>query len=69
MFMVTKPSPAFGHHSPKHQPRDDELRRDRIAAMVVLVIAFVVMALVIWLASLGGGTGELDSFHYWSLPY
>jgi len=41
----------------------DQLRRDRIRAIAVLVVFAVLMALLMWLASLGNGT--VEPIDYW----
>lgn len=51
---------------PAQQPQNDQLRRDRRTAVIVVAVMVALMALVIWLASLGGGV-EYDSIDYWHM--
>ena len=52
----------------KEPPNKDQLRRDRITGIVVLVILAAVMALMIWLASLGNGTSESIYYEWPMMP-
>ena len=52
-------------HSPPPARSDQQLKRDRRTAMVVLAIMLALMALVIWLASLGEGV-PVDT-DYWPM--
>ena len=50
---------------PEKKPnRDSRLSRDRITGMIVLIIMLVLMGLMIWLASGGEGTQNLDYYNY-----
>lgn len=67
--MATAPQTFRGTGSPGpgRNPQDkQQLRRDRIVAAVVLVLFAVLMGLMIWLASLGGG--EAIDYEYWMMP-
>lgn len=44
---------------------DDKLRHDRHVAIIVLAVMAALMALIIWLASLGGG--PVEPIEYWEL--
>ena len=66
MATVTKPSVPQFDKQPQDRPRDpDQLRRDRIVGLLTLFIIVALMALMIWLASLGGG-GAIE--HYPIMP-
>jgi hypothetical protein len=45
---------------------DKQLRRDRWTAIIVVAVMAALMALVIWLASLGGGV-EYEGMDYWHM--
>lgn len=49
-------------------PRSDkkQLQRDRWTAFVVLSIVVAMMALLVWLASLGGGVAN-EGIDYWHM--
>ena len=50
---------------PEKKPnRDSQLSRDRITGMIVLIIMLVLMGVMIWLASMGEGTQNLDYYNY-----
>jgi len=70
MATVTKPSVPVTNHDPNRDLQDaKQLHHDRIVGVVMLVVLFLVFALMIWLASLGNGGGEIESFDYWSVPF
>jgi len=70
MATVGKPSPSVGSHGPKQDRQEErQLHHDRIVGVVMIVVLFLVFALMIWLASLGNGGGEIESFDYWSVPF
>ncbi|HJN10573.1 MAG TPA: hypothetical protein QF564_17935 [Pirellulaceae bacterium] len=52
---------------PAKQPLDDkQLRRDRWTAIAVVTVVIALMALIVWLASLGGGV-EYEGIDYWHM--
>lgn len=52
---------------PASRPQDDEqLRRDRWTAVIVVAVMIALTGLVIWLASLGGGV-EYEGIDYWHM--
>ncbi len=55
MVAPLKLSKCSGRQTPVTTP-DDQVGRDRITAVVVLVAFMILMALMFWLASLGNGT-------------
>lgn len=58
-----------GHQlpSPAKRPESDEqLRRDRWTLALVIAVMVALMALIIWLASLGGGTVP-NGVDYWPM--
>ncbi len=57
MATATKTPSKLGRKVAEKTPAD-QLRKDRITAVVVLVLFAALMALMIWLASLGGGSTE-----------
>lgn len=60
--MATAPKPYDSTETGEKRSRD-ELRRDRITAVVTLIIFALLMALLIWLASFGNGTiQDVDYF-------
>lgn len=70
MSTISNPSGPVGNHDPKHgSEADNQLRRDRIVGIVMLVIMMMVFGFILWLASLGNGGGEIDSLDYWSIPF
>ena len=65
MATVTTPSRTTQPKRPTTKPVDrDQLRRDRIVAIVTFIIVAVVMALMIWLASMSGSV-NVDHFDYY----
>ena len=50
---------------PSHD--DQQLRRDRITTIVMLIVMMVIFALIMWLASFGNGSAE--SIDYWTVPF
>jgi hypothetical protein len=66
MFLATKSAPIHGvrREAPRESLRDEnQLRRDRIAMIVILTIVAAAMALALWLASMGtlpDGNGIYD---------
>ena len=57
MSAAPKLTPS-GNHS-------DQLKHDRITATIVFVVFAALMALMLWLASLNGGSGE--PIDYWPM--
>ena len=55
-----------GAKPPSRTP-DDQLRRDRIAAAVVLTVLIVMMAVLIWLASIGGHDVPDNLYDFWPM--
>ncbi len=67
MFGVMQHHPRPMVPLPSGKPHDDkQLRRDRWTAILVVAVMAALMALVIWLASLGGGV-EYDGIDYWHM--
>lgn len=57
----------FSNRVPEPQS-DDDLRRDRMTALVVFIIMLAVVALVVWLGSFnGGGGGAGNGMEYWHM--
>ena len=53
--------------SPNTRSSDDaQLRRDRRTAFIVVVVMAALMALLVWLASFGGGV-PYDGIDYWQM--
>ncbi len=52
---------------PQDARGEQQLRRDRITAVVMLIVMALMFALTIWLASLGNG--NVESYDYWSIPF
>jgi hypothetical protein len=49
------------------RPRtDEEIRRDRRTAIIVVAVMLAVMALLVWLASLGGDA-PFQEIDYWPM--
>jgi hypothetical protein len=52
---------------PAKQPLDDkQLRRDRWTAIAVVMVTIALMALIVWLASVSGGTVH-EGIDYWPM--
>jgi hypothetical protein len=57
--MVGVPTPSALHSRTGNERFDDQqLRKDRITAIVVLLVFAALMVLTIWLASLGNGAAD-----------
>ena len=52
---------------PRKQPSGDQLRRDRWTAVIVVAVMAVLIGLIIWLASLGGGGAPYDGMDYFQM--
>ena len=59
-------SPRHTATDGKHEPDKQQLRHDRMVGIAVLAIIAALMALMMWLASLGGGT-PADVHDYWPM--
>jgi hypothetical protein len=67
MSIATKKHVDPGLFPPAKQSRDDkQLRSDRWTAVVVVAVMLALMAVIIWLASMTGGTVP-DGFEYWDM--
>ena len=69
--MATVPVKSRSHrHTWSNQTtrRDEQLLRDRVTAVLVVTGLVALMALVIWLASLGGPVPSAPYFDYWMMP-
>jgi len=58
MATVMKSPVRFGRTTPVRTPTD-RLHKDRITAVVVLALFATLLALMIWLTSLGGGSTDI----------
>lgn len=59
---------ATGSKTPLKGTHDNaQLRRERWTGVVVLLLFAALMALLIWLASIGGGGGDMD-YDWWMMP-
>ncbi len=65
MATVQKNPTHLEHKPTKPRQEDDPLRRDRYTAIVVMVFMMALMALMMWLASLGGG--PVEPTDYWPM--
>ena len=63
--MATAPNMPTGMKAPGTGP-SRQLRRDRIAAVVVVAILVAMMGLLIWLASLGTGAPD-NIYDFWPM--
>ncbi len=62
MATATKP-PA----TPQDTRDEQQLRHDRITAIVMLAVMALLFALIMWLASMGNG--NVESYDHWSIPF
>ena len=54
---------------PAKQPRDDkQLRYDHLTVLIAVTVVFTVMALVIWVASLGGSVASAGVDYWHMIP-
>ena len=68
MSTVPKMAPEMGSHQPKTKSdAKDQLFRDRVKGVAVLVVFFVLIALAMWMASLSP-TPEGIEYDYWMMP-
>ena len=65
MATALKTPTAPVKRAPEKKGKDQQLRSDRITAAIVIVLFVLVMALIIWLASLNPGTPE--AIDYWPM--
>lgn len=68
MATVSKTRPSKETKPPRRRPDPDQLRRDRIVAIAMFILIALFMALVVWLASLGGGTVESPDYYFPLMP-
>jgi len=65
-------SPRWGDGKMRGDDRSpSELRRDRIVLSAIVAILVALMALVVWLSSIGvlpSGVGGEGAFDYWMMP-
>ncbi len=69
MSTATKPSGHVGNLEPHKPDADKQLRHDRIFAIAMLILMFLIMAFVIWLATITNGGVEIDPYEYWTIPF
>ena len=68
MATVPKTSQQPRKAPPEKRPdRKDQLRRDRMLAIVILIIFAALMGMMIWLASFGD-VSEGVNYDYWMMP-
>lgn len=68
MFAATKQNMGSGTGPPVRGTQDDaRLRHDRVVGAVALVVFLALMALVVWLATLGVQPNSVN-YDYWLVP-
>ena len=53
---------------PKRDPATEQLRRDRITALIIVAVVALFFAVIAILSVLNGGTGGVDTFDPWIMP-
>ena len=53
---------------PKRDPATEQLRRDRITALIIVGIMALFFAVIAILSALNGGTGAVETFDPWIMP-
>ena len=66
MSTVMKSSAGPMLRSPMGPLDKKQLRRDRWTAVAVVAVVIVMMALIVWLASMGGGVAY-EAIEYWPM--
>ncbi len=68
MSTAPKMGPAMGSNQPKGGPdAKDQLFRDRVKGVAVLVAFFLLIGLAMWLASMAPAPEGID-YDYWMMP-
>ena len=65
--MFTSPK-SFSDGSSKELLDKKQLRRDRIEAIIVLIVTLALFALAFWAASFGNGAGESINEYWHMMP-
>lgn len=67
LTVMRSPLGATASPPTKTPENRDQLRRDRRTAMIVVAVMAVVMGLIIWLASMSGGSLPEEGINYWQI--
>ena len=53
---------------PKRDPATEQLRRDRITALIIVGIMVLLFAVIAIMSALSGGTAGTETFDPWIMP-
>lgn len=65
MTAMQRKFPTSANHPHENMVSKEQLRRERIKGIAIVAILAALMALMIWLASLGAGSGQVQE--YWPM--